>query len=233
MTVHWLGVCNYSIYTVYIDCIWELISFKECYITWTLTPSSSPHQLWYQGASLPYPTAPGSHSHPFDAVKNHFGVWSCSCGPVQGSLPPPRIRSPDHLSVLSWTWGRKSLCYMDLQVTELVFSLIALRNIVFFSKCKRRPPEFFLVPNNSGIFRAMPRRNTFLWMWSLICQGSNTWSLISGGPHSGQSAQEKEEDVPEISIKRNNIVCAVLIPHLFIPWLRDKCSSLILGRIQS
>ena len=123
----------------------SLTVFKDSFllngaITWTLTESSNSHQLRYQGASLPYPTAPGSHPHPFDAVKNHLGVWSCSRGPLQGSLPPPRIRSPDHMSVLSWTWGRKSLCYMDLQVYELVFSLIALRNIGFIFKCKGGPP---------------------------------------------------------------------------------------------
>ena len=109
----------------------SLTAFEDSFLlngalTRILTESSNPHQLWYQGASLPYPTAPGSHSHPFDAVKNHLGVWSCSCGPVQGSLPPPRSRNPDHLSVLSWTWERQSLCFMDLQVYELVCSLIVL-----------------------------------------------------------------------------------------------------------
>ena len=120
----------------------SLTAFEDSFllnvaITRTLTESSNSHQLRYQGASLPYPTAPGSHSHPFDAVKNHLGVWSCSCGPVQGSLPPPRIRSPDHLSVLSWTWGRKSLCYMDLHVYELVFSLIVLTYLIFVTKATR------------------------------------------------------------------------------------------------
>ena len=109
----------------------SLTAFEDSFllngvITRTLTESSNPHQPRYKGASLPYPTAPGSHPHPFDAIKNHLGVWSCSCGPVQGSLPPPRYRSPDHLSVLSWTWERQSLCYMDLQVYELVCSLIVL-----------------------------------------------------------------------------------------------------------